>query len=657
MKPQDPSPGTPTPPAGAGVDHADAPALGGAATLRPDRRRRHGLRKAWVLRQRLTRRMARSWLLHATLLGMIAGAGAIAFNWLLHEVAHHTVEGMMGVRPPAAGSARELRRVQARPPAAPSTLWVLLLPTLGGLASGLLCWRFAPEAMGHGTDGAIHAFHQKSGVVRPAVPLTKLAATVCTLGCGGSGGVEGPIAQIGSGFGSILGQRLNLGPRRTRILLVAGMGAGVAALFEAPLAAMIFAGEILYRGADIDGEVLVPTAIASVVSYSCYVGLLSMFSGVARWSHMFAVPDWHFASGFELIGYTALALACAAMARVWIRVYYGVEHGFERLPLPPWLRPALGGFLTGLLALLTLDAAGGGPGAGIVSGGYGFLQQAIDTQLTLGLILTLLVLKMLATACSIGSGGSGGIFGPSLVLGGLLGGAVGQLLHGLDPGLVAAPGSYAVIGMAGLFAAAAHAPVCSVIMVAEITRSYGLLVPSIWVCTLAFMLVGEDSLYVRQVEHLEDSPAHQREVRWNVLEDLTCGEVMRTQVATMSVDDDYASIQDVLLHHRFSKFPVLDRGGRLAGVLTLSDLRDVLDVPELKGVLVAEDAMQILRRWVTPSTSLGEALRVLDEEEWTLLCVTAEGDPGQLEGVLTRRDILLAYTAELERRHQAREDF
>lgn len=597
----------------------------------------------------------RSQLLHACLIGIVAGLGALLFNYLLHEVSHFSLHQLMGLDPPEI--ARNLKLGHSPTGHGVNPWLVVLLPTLGGLLSGLLCARFAPEAMGHGTDGAIHAFHHKGGRVDWIVPPVKLVATIFTLGLGGSGGSEGPIAQIGSGAGSLLGQKFGLSPRRTRILLVAGMAAGIGALFEAPLAAMIFAGEILYRGADIDGEVLVPSAIASVIAYSTYVGTMSWLSGVVRWSHMFVVPPWSFQSGFELIGYSLLAVACALAARLWIRTFYGVHELFDGLPLPIPARTALGGFLTGMTALFTLDLLQGSLAAAILSGGYGHLQMAMDGKLSLLFLLALFTLKMLATSFSIGSGGSGGIFGPSLVLGGVLGSAVGIGLQSLHPALVVDPGTFALVGMAALFGAAAHAPICSIIMITEITRSYGLLVPSLWVCALAFLLVGEESLYNKQVLHIEDSPAHRLEMRWNILHDLRCEHWMTRKVACFREDDTFEVIEEGLLEYRgHDKFPVLDHEDNVVGLLTIKKLREVFGDPELRTVAIAGDAMDTMDELFEPDTLLSEAYERMMENDWSLVCVVHPGTR-RIAGILTRRDILLAYNREMTRRNQNWEEF
>jgi CIC family chloride channel protein len=588
--------------------------------------------------------------------GIVAGAGALLFNYLLHIVSHHTLHGLMGLDAPSV--LKELSDHQPMVKSHVDGFLVVLLPTLGGLFSGILCYRWAPEAMGHGTDGAINAFHRLGGKVRWQVPPIKLLATIFTLGLGGSGGGEGPIAQIGSGAGSLLGQWLKLGPRRTRILLVAGMAAGIGALFEAPLATTIFAGEILYRGADIDGEVLVPSAIASVVAYSIYVGAMSFLSGVVRWSHMFVVPHWTFLSGFELIGYSILALVCGMAAKLWIKIFYGVHHGVDRLKIPLWVKPTIGGFLTGIVAFMTLGILGGKLTPALLTGGYGYLQLALTTKLSLTFLLTLFFLKMLVTAFSIGSGGSGGVFGPSLVLGGALGGAVGLSLQALHPALVVDPGTYALVGMAALFGAAAHAPICSVVMVTEITKSYGLLVPSIWVCFLAFLMVGEKSLYNKQVQHIEDSPAHQLEMRWNILNDLYCKDWMTKKVAFFRDSDTFEQIEQGLLKHRaHDKFPVLDTKDKAVGILSIKKLREVFGDPELREVAIAGDAMDPLTLVDFRNTPLSQAYDHLVSNDASLLCIAEDQDNLKLAGILTRRDILLAYNHEMTRRRKNWEEF
>jgi len=221
---------------------------------------------------------------------------------------------------------------------------LLLIPAVGGLLSGLLVWKFAPEAEGHGTDAAIKAYHEKDGLIRPRVPLIKTLASALTIGTGGSGGREGPIAQIGAGIGSTLANLLRLAPAERRVLMAAGVGAGVAAIFRAPLAGALFAAEVLYWSPEFESEVIIPAGIASVISYCT-------FGAVFGWAPLFTTPDMTFTNPMELFPYMLLALAMVLLAGLYTRTFYGFTDLFHKLRWPQWLKPAVGAFLTGVVGL------------------------------------------------------------------------------------------------------------------------------------------------------------------------------------------------------------------------------------------------------------------------------------------------------------------
>ena len=281
------------------------------------------------------------------LVGVIAGIGAIVFFTACQVVFHFSLDGVAGYHPHSPGG---------EPPILGETSgalhpWLLLLvPTVGGLLSGILVYTLAPEAEGHGTDAAIAAYHHHQGQIRPRVPLVKIIASALTLGTGGSGGREGPIAQIGAGFGSFLGGLLRLRPAERRILMAAGMGAGVAAIFRAPLAGAIFAAEVLYRSPDFESEVIIPAGLASVMAYCTF--------GVAfGWAPLFSLaPELigvlSFDNPLSLASYTALALFLVVLAMLYTRTFYGLTYLFRRLALRPHLKPPIGAFLTGLLGVV-----------------------------------------------------------------------------------------------------------------------------------------------------------------------------------------------------------------------------------------------------------------------------------------------------------------
>ncbi len=459
----------------------------------------------WQLSRRRLRSQAR--LLGLCLVvGVVAGVGAVLFYSACQVVFHYTLGAIAGYHPVAPGYEPPLL-----PPAATPFRWwwLLIIPTVGGLLSGFLVYTLAPEAEGHGTDAAIAAYHRQGGVMRPRVPLVKIVASALTLGTGGSGGREGPIAQIGAGCGSFLGGLLRLRPAERRVLLAAGMGAGVAAIFRAPLAGALFAAEVLYRSPDFESEVIIPAALACIIAY-CTFGLAFHYTGVG-WKPLFEMPPaiagaTVFTDPLQLLPYLLLVLFVVVLAMVYTRSFYGLTYLFRRVPIRPHFKPAIGAFLTGAVGLALYFLMGRDQGAlSVLSFGYGVLQESLRQTATeatarVGLLLLVVALgKILTTGLTIGSGGSGGVFGPSMVIGGCGGGALGILLHGWMPELVPHPASFVVVGMAGFFAAAAKTPFSTLVMVGELTGNYNLLLPTLWVCTLAFLLGDEQSIYSQQV--------------------------------------------------------------------------------------------------------------------------------------------------------------
>jgi CIC family chloride channel protein len=445
-------------------------------------------------------------MLLSVIVGAAAGIGAVAFYAATVIAARVALGGGAGYWPePAPGGEPHLPW-----PAIPHhefVPWLLLvIPAAGGLLSGFLVCTFAPEAEGHGTDAAIKAYHEQDGYIRPRVPFIKILASALTLGSGGSGGREGPIAQVGAGIGSMMATLLRLTPAERRVLMAAGVAAGIAAVFRAPLAGALFAGEVLYSSSDIEPEVLIPGTIASVISY-CTFGM------VFGWAPIFTVPDLTFSNPYELGPYLLLALAMVVLAGLYTRTFYGVTHLFHRISIPPLLKPALGAFLTGAVGLGLFYLTGKQKVTlSVLSFGYNSLQGAMggEGSTTAGLLLLIALGKILTTSLTIGSGGSGGVFGPSMVIGGCGGGALGILFHRAWPGLVPHPASYVILGMAGFFSAAARTPFSTLVIVSEMTGDYHLLLPALWVCVLAFILSDDHLLYRSQVENRAASPAHRR---------------------------------------------------------------------------------------------------------------------------------------------------
>lgn len=562
------------------------------------------------------------------LVGVVAGLGAIVFLWMMEFVRHYAMGVMAGYYPPGPGGEESLFAEAA----APFRRWLLLfIPAVGGLLSGLIVYTFAPEAEGHGTDAAITAYHFKRGEVRTRVPLIKAVASALTIGTGGSGGREGPIAQIGAGFGSILGKILNLSVYERRVLMTAGMGAGIGAIFHAPLAGALFAAEVLYREMDMEYEVIVPAIISSVIAYA-------VFATRFGWNPLFETPGFVFQNPSELIPYFILALVVAGSATVFIQIFYGVRDSFLKIPLPSHVKPAIGGLIVGVIGFFLPDALGTG---------YGVVQEAFAGRVGGWMLLAVAGGKMLTTSFSIATGGSGGVFGPSVVIGGALGGAVGLAMQQLFPGMGIHPGAFVIVGMAGFFAAAANTPISTVIMVSEMTGNYHLLVPSMWVCIIAYLLVRRSTIYEKQLPTRMDAPSHVGEMMGGVLRRLTVADALgnggRRPVITVS---ESTTLHDLLNKFATSKqacFPVVDDEDKLVGVVDGQDLRYTISEAGLVDQLIIAKELAENPPTLTPNEDLYSVVHKMVASRHDELVVVDESDPQKVIGILSRSDLIAAY--------------
>ncbi len=540
--------------------------------------------------------------------------------------------------------------------------WMLLIvPTIGGLISGILVYTIAPEAEGHGTDGAIASFHHKQGYVSPKVSLVKIVASALTIGSGGSGGREGPIAQIGAGFGSMLARWFRMPPSACRVLLAAGVGAGVAAIFRAPLAGALFAAEVLYRSPDFESEVIIPTGMASVVAY-CTFGL---FFG---WEPLFHTPTFQFDNPIHLVFYSILAVVMAILAMVYTRTLHGVVLLFRRLPGKPHYRPAIGGFLTGLVGLglyLGWELVTGKSEQGllsVMSFGYGILQESFTLSpqghvfdglmsqgLYVALILTAVAVgKIVTTSLTIGSGGSGGVFGPSMVIGGCAGGALGlvfeTIFHDFPPGSIPSLAACIIVGMAGFFAAAGKVPLSTLIIVCEMTGGYFLLLPALWVCTIAYMISDERSLYESQVENRSRSPAHKGEYVKEVLTGLQVSQFLKPHSADILVhpDDSLSAVAEKLSDSPYFVLPVVSgENNNLLGVVILNEVHLATQSPYAKDMILATDLMRTVRSPLKPTDTLDYAQEVFVENDLPALPVV--NNENQVIGIVKRSDLSRIY--------------
>jgi CIC family chloride channel protein len=565
------------------------------------------------------------WMLYGLLVGLVSGFGAGVFLVALEWLTYFVLDYLAGF--PLGAPAGE-RLVQNMPHGTPK-LWLLsLAPVIGGLLSGLIVYTWAPEAEGHGTDALIDAFHNKDGHIRTRIPFIKGIASIITLATGGSAGREGPIAQIGGGFGSWLGRLLKLDARERRLLLLAGCAGGLGAIFRAPLGGAITSIEVLYTE-DFETEAIVPCIISSVAGYSTF----TFFFGHQP---IFATPNIPFTDARELLIYAVLGLVCVPVGWLYARSLYGLrDRFFRRLRIKRHLVPAIGGLVVGCLGLLTPK---------VLSGGYGAIQSALLGELPLGLMAGLALLKVFATSCTIGSGGSGGVFGPSLFIGAMLGGVVGKLGNLYFPGMVEHPGSFALVGMAGFFAGVAKAPIGALLMVSEMTRGYGLVVPLMFVSVITVLLSRRWSIYEKQVRNKFASPAHAGELTINVLQTMQVREVCNLErpVTQLPMDMRFKDLKRLMTMTRESFFPVVDDDFRLRGILSFPDLRPILFEDSLSDLLVVGELAEPPVA-LTPNENLYEALVKFIRTGYGRIPVVDDKQPGWVIGMLSLQELVNAY--------------
>lgn len=590
--------------------------------------------------ERLNLRHVWRWLGLAGVVGLVVGMAALAFNWLTDRATTLFWGSIVGWIPRSAGG----EPTEAALGEEPWLVGLVLAPMLGGLASAFVAQRLAPGAKGHGTDGAIRAYHRQRGEIPTKVPFVKMIASALTLGSGGSAGREGPIMQIGAGLGSALGGLLKLGPQERRILLAAGMAAGIGAVFRAPLAGAIFAAEVLYSGPDIESDVLIPALLASIVSYSLYCS-------VNGFGHLFTgTTGFAFTSAAALPAYALLGLVCGAGAITFVRVLEVTETAFKRVRLSPYLLPALGAGLTGALGAAAWLATGDLDALGVMGSGYGTLQHAVGAGSGVaGPSLVVLAVvafgKMVTTGLTVGSGGSGGLFGPSMVIGGCLGGLVGGVLHALFPNVVPEVGPFTIVGMAGFFAGAANAPIATLLIVGDLTGNYSLFLPAMLAVGISFIVSRRWSLFREQVPTRADSPAHSGEFEQDALLGLRVGDVVdrARPVVTLTPDAPLWRIVDLVASSNAQQyFPVVDGEGRVCAGFGVQALRQALANEDLVAdLVVAQDLAEAPVLGLRAETDLHDVVGLFGLRDASELPVL--DSERRLVGLLSQRDLLVAY--------------
>ena len=496
----------------------------------------------------------RKWLVLGTIIGISAGIGAIVF-YLALRFGTYLLLGVIGgyhVPTPVGEGGSAGSAGFSRPWAIPLTAG------LGGLLAGLVVFGLAPEAEGHGTDSAIDAFHHNPKGIRARVSAVKIVASALTIGSGGSGGREGPTGQISAGFASLLGRWTGLSTKTTRIAIAAGIGSGIGAIFSAPIGGTVLGSEILYTE-DFEAEALIPSLVASAVAFAIfggYVGYVTLFGS-------------HESFGFHPtdIGYYLLVGALGGLlGRAYATGFYGTAKIFHRLALPRALKPALAGLAVGALGLEMPEVLGTG---------YGWVQRSMGPSLMLiplWIVLVVPLARIGATAFSIGSGGSGGIFGPGMVIGAFTGASVWRvaLALGLPVPHEAAP--FVIVGMVACFGSISHAPIAVLLMVTEMTGSLHLILASMLALAVAVAIAGRENIYRAQLVDRAASPAHRQSTAGPASATVSVGELMAQPQLVVDVDAEPQSVLGELRDADLPVAPVTDGSGRYCGVVSQQDL-------------------------------------------------------------------------------------
>lgn len=505
--------------------------------------------------------------------------------------------------------------------------WRVLMPAVGGLLVGIIVTRFASEVKGSGIPEVMEAVARKGGLVQIRIIFAKAAAAALTLGSGGSAGREGPIVHIGSAIGSAVGQFLHVPARRLRTFVACGAAAGIAATFNAPIAGALFAVEVVL--ADLAVASLSPIVISSVVATVISRHYLGDFPALR-------VPQYELVSPLELLLYAVLGIAAGLISVAFIKTLFGIGSLFDRSRLPPWLRPGVGGFLVGLIALALPQVYGVG---------YASIDAALWNRADIAILGVLIVAKLLATSLTLGSGGSGGVFAPSLFLGAMLGATGGHLAHMLFPEWTAEPGAYALVGMGALVAGTTHAPITAILMIFEMTNDYHIIPPLMLACVLAIAVssfLHRNSIYTEKLARRGIHLFEGRDV--NLLRSIHVEEVMDRDAPIVSAGMPFAELIPNLLSNPHTELLVVNADDRYIGTVALNDIKAVLpESADLDPFAVAADAVNETVPYVLPNDNLDLVMHLFGRIHRDELPVCDNAKSKHVVGVVTRNDVIETY--------------
>lgn len=538
----------------------------------------------------------------------------------------------------------------------------LFVPVAGALLVGPLIAWFAREAKGHGVPEVMQALVMRGGRIRPRVALAKIVASALCIGTGGSAGREGPIVQVGSALGSVTGQVLHLSDERIKNLVSCGAAAGIAATFNAPIAGVAFAIEVLMSELQVRmfGNVVIAAVSAAIVSQT-FLGDRPAFT----------VPSYTLESPLSLLFFLLLGLISALIGIMFIRMLGWFEDIFDDWKFPLALKPAVGALLLGLLGVLYLQLPGVGFSSAtefqlgmplieniphVYGSGFTFIEEALQGHVNFFLLALLVLVKPLATSFTLGSGNSGGVFAPSLFIGAMLGGAMGTMFFSWQPELAGSPGAYALVGMAAVFAATARAPLTAMLIVFEMSNDYSMILPLMVAAVTASYFA--QALYPESIYTIKLTRRGIRFVQgrdMDIMQSVQVGEVMNTNPVTVHEDQSLAELYRTFQETNLLGFPVVNSNGILCGIVTLQDLERVLSHETITitlQTLRVQDIAVADPVTVHADEPIWTAIQRMAPRDLARLPVVSREVKGKLIGLISRSDILRAYDVGIVRKQR-----
>ena len=510
----------------------------------------------------------------------------------------------------------------------------LFAPAIGGLIIGPVVYYFSREAKGHGVPEVMESLILKAGAIRPRVIVAKVFASAVCIGSGGSAGREGPIVQIGSGLGSALGQFFKTNVTQIRTFVACGTAAGIAAAFNAPIAGALFAVEIILGDFGISqfSPIVVSSVAATVVSRH-FLGDFSAFK----------IPHYELVSVYEMIPYVILGSLSALVALLFINLLYKAEDIFDNLSIQPVLKPVIGGLIIGAIGILYPQ---------IFGVGYDTISMTLNDQMVWYFLLFLIFMKIVATSITLGSGGSGGVFAPSLFIGATLGGLIGNIVHYISPMHTANPGAYALVGMGAVAAGAMHAPITSILIIFELTNDYKIILPLMISCIISVLIttrLKKDSIYTLKLSRKGINIFKGHEV--NVLHSLSVSKIINTDYVKIPADTPLHDLLDLIVNSYHTNFFVVDNKNKLLGEITIHDLRKIIyDSKYLENILVAYDLMKPIKRFFTIADTLDNVLKAFGDMNTDELPIVDDKSEERIIGTVSKNDLIEKYNQEILRK-------